>query len=108
MCEDGCILPHPQKGKGFKWVSYCWKMLLRDPKGWDFSIPWVEFNISKGAPWPWKDSCPPLPGQRVQSCHLHVWISQFCLQPHKEVALAGLAQGARTSLPKVSVVVIAG
>ena len=41
--------PTPKKGMDFKQVSCWWNKLLQDPRGQDFSIPWVESGISKGA-----------------------------------------------------------
>lgn len=46
-------LMHPflplKREMDFKWVSCWWNKLLGDPRGWEFSIPGVEFGISKGA-----------------------------------------------------------
>lgn len=41
--------PTPKKRMDFKRVSCRWNKLLGDPRGWDFSIPWVELGISKSA-----------------------------------------------------------
>lgn len=72
---------------GLKWVS-CWcNKQLGDPKGGDFSTPWTEFDIFKGACWTRRDPSPPIPEQRIQC-----GISELSFHPSEGLAEFGLAR----------------